>query len=271
LNGWSNWHKPSCTASQHKRRHRIESEKIEGSSDRPANFSSPIEKTHQNADGTLVAPLTWLMTTTSSIWVEGDAAMRSTKFFVILVALLLVSSSRNAVAQTLPQNSWTRGTTLELFAGGANAPPQNVGTFGAAVGWELNHALELQGIGIWLPEHQGSQAFAAEFKALVNVTGPARLVPYLAGGVGMYRATYDVNRASLPHFYEQRVGLRIDQAHFRDPSFVMGGGANVYIAKHLSIRPEVTLRLVTNGSDVYRVTMANISLAYHVEEHQIGN
>ena len=196
--------------------------------------------------------------------------MRAALFGSLIFAATLLLAS-DTFAQTPAPDIWSRGTTLSLFAGSANAPPTTAKTFGAAVGWELNHRLELEGVGAWLPENKGTQAYTAEFKAAVNLTHPARTVPYLTGGVGMYRTTVEPALATLPHFYQQRIGLSaVARRTFDDPSFVAGGGANVYIARHFSLRPELTVRFVTNGSDAYRVTLANVSIAYHVEEHEIG-
>ena len=57
---------------------------------------------------------------------------------------------------------------------------------------------------------------------------------------------------------------------FRDPTAVIAGGANFFVARHFSMRPELTLRLVTNGSDVYKVTTLTVALIYHVEDHANG-
>ncbi len=195
-----------------------------------------------------------------------------TKLVVVVGVAAMLAATGQAAAQGIsPPNTWSRGTTLELFAGAAKAPPNTGTAVGAAVGWELNHFVELEGLGAWLAERRGASAFTAEFKGLVNLMQPARIVPYATAGLGMYRATFDKSAATLPHFYAQRLEISdAARTSFTDPSFVFGGGLNVYLARHVSVRPEVTLRLVTNGLDVYRVTMVDFSLAYHVEEHAVG-
>jgi hypothetical protein len=179
-----------------------------------------------------------------------------------------------ASAQAGPAaHTWARGTTLEVIGGAATASPGTSGIYGAAVGWELNHLAEIEGVAAWLPERKGTQAFAADLKLLVNLTRPALLVPYVGGGAGLYRGTFDTARVTMPHFYRQRqnavepTGL----ASFTDPTVVVAAGANLYLARHFSLRPELGLRIVTNGSDTYRVTALTFALAYHVEEHAVGN
>jgi hypothetical protein len=188
-------------------------------------------------------------------------------------ALVLVGFAAEASSQTLAGNPWGRGTTLELFAGGANASPNTTtGTVGAAVGWELNHFAEIEGVVAWLPERRGAQSFAADLNLLVNLTRPTRVVPYLGAGAGMYRGSFDATRATLPHFYQQRMPDFSSRARatFTDPTVVIAGGANVFVARHLSVRPELGVRLVLNGSDVYKVTTFTFALIYHVEDHPNG-
>jgi hypothetical protein len=124
----------------------------------------------------------------------------------VLAALGLLGFAATVSSQALaanPPKPWNRGTTLELFAGAANASPNTMETFGTA----RQRAMDL--------------------------SATAR-------------------------------------ASFRDPTAVIAGGANFFVARHFSMRPEVTLRLVTNGSDVYKVTTLTVALIYHVEDHANG-
>jgi hypothetical protein len=57
------------------------------------------------------------------------------------------------------------------------------------------------------------------------------------------------------------------RATFTDPTAVIAGGANLFTARHLSVRPELGVRLVTNGSDIYKVTTFTFAFIYHVEDH----
>jgi hypothetical protein len=82
-------------------------------------------------------------------------------------------------------------------------------------------------------------------------------------------ATFDTTRGTLPDFYQRRLdnaslGTR---ARFTDPSLVLSGGANIFTGRHVSIRPDVSMRLVMRSSDTYLVPMATIYLTYHFEAH----
>src|SRR6476660_2732372 len=100
-----------------------------------------------------------------------------------VVLLGFTSRAFSQAPQTPVTNTWSHGTTLELFAGAAHATPNSSATtLGTAVGWELTHLAEVEGVAAWLPERGGAQSFAADLKLLVNLTHPARVVPYLGAG-----------------------------------------------------------------------------------------
>jgi hypothetical protein len=50
----------------------------------------------------------------------------------------------------------------------------------------------------------------------------------------------------------------------------MGGGAPIsFLAQHLSLRPELTVLLVTTRSNARAVPVFGTQLAYHFESHPI--
>jgi hypothetical protein len=194
-------------------------------------------------------------------------------FIVSLIAFVPGASAQKVPGkETVPGKEWRHGTTLGVFAGSATASPDTRGTLGAALGWEINHRVELEGTGAWLVARHGDEAFAAELKVLANLTRPNTVVPYLGAGVGMYLATFDMTSGTLPAFYQQRVAGTVagTQKSFVDPSFIFAGGCDIFASKHFSIRPEISVRLVTHGSDSYAVTMATVRVSYHVESHDVG-
>lgn len=164
--------------------------------------------------------------------------------WMILLALLLPATTS---AQTTVANAWTRGTTLEAFIGRATAP-RTMDIYGGALGWELTHRFEIQGLAAWFPR-QGSDEFAADLKLLMNVTRPSTLVPYVAGGAGLYQGAFESARAET------------------NPTAVVGAGAHLYLRRHLSIRPEGTLRFVIDRSKTHRVATITLAVTYHFEEH----
>jgi hypothetical protein len=140
---------------------------------------------------------------------------------------------------------------------------------GTALGWEINHRVEIEGTGAWLAGHHDDRAFAAELKVLASLTRPNTVVPFVGAGVGMYRASFDAASGALPDFYQRRfVGSALNTQHtFTDPSFVFATGLDIFTGRHLSIRPDVSVRLVTRSPDAYAVTMAALRVTYHFEVH----
>jgi hypothetical protein len=43
------------------------------------------------------------------------------------------------------------------------------------------------------------------------------------------------------------------------------------VRRHLSIRPEATVRFVVDHSRVYKVATITFAMAYHFEEHAVSN
>jgi hypothetical protein len=186
----------------------------------------------------------------------------------------ILGSVPPAFAQAVPAparaTDWTHGTTLDLFGGAAAASAADTrGAMGGGFGWEINHWAELEGTGTWVAAAHGDSAFAAEMKAVVNVTRPNAVVPFLAAGIGMYRAMFDATAGPLPDFYQRRLTASTSPTlqTFTDPSFIFAAGLNVFTGQHISIRPDVSVRLVYRDSQTYAVTMAMVHLTYHFEVH----
>jgi len=167
-----------------------------------------------------------------------------------IMALALLAISATASAQTAPRHPWDRGTTLEGFAG-ASTTPSTIATYGGAFGWELTPRFEVQALGSWFPRTDIDE-FAADLKVLMNLIKPSVLVPYVTAGAGVYQGTFD------------RPDWEID------PTAILGGGAHFYVRRHLSIRPEATLRFVIDKGKTYKVASFTCALTYHFEEHDAG-
>jgi hypothetical protein len=167
-----------------------------------------------------------------------------------ITALALLVFATTASAQTAPAHAWSRGTTLEAFVG-TTTTPGTMATYGGSLGWELTPRFEVQGLGAWFPR-TGTDEFAADLKVLMNLTRPRILVPYVTGGAGLYQGTFDRERSET------------------DPTAVLGAGAHFYLRRHLSIRPEATVRFVMDHSNVYKVATITFALTYHFEEHAVG-
>jgi hypothetical protein len=189
------------------------------------------------------------------------------------LAVSLMALATPVSAQTAPSNPWSHGTTLDLFGGGALAPSADMrGALGGTIGWEVNRHLEIEGAGTWIVPRERDQAFMAELKGVFNLTGPNAAVPFVGAGVGMYLATFDAGSSSIPAFYQARMAGAVagSSQSFTDPSLILAGGFNITGSRHVSLRPEVSVRWVLHDSDSYAVTMLAVHFIYHFEDHRIG-
>jgi outer membrane protein with beta-barrel domain len=195
---------------------------------------------------------------------------RSLRLVCGSLAVSLCALAAPASAQTPPGNTWSHGTTLDLFGGAALAPSTDTrGALGGTIGWEINRRLEIEGGGTWIIPRQDDQAFMAELKAVTNLTKPNAAVPFVGAGVGMYLATFESGSSSIPAFYQSRMrGAPAGSSQtFTDPSLVLAGGVNIFAGEHISLRPEVSIRWVLANSDSYPVTMVAVHAIYHFEKH----
>jgi hypothetical protein len=193
---------------------------------------------------------------------------------LVAAAILLVLCAPDVASAQIapPPNVWTHGTTVNVFAGAASASSETGGLAGGALGWEITRWVALEGSGSWLNRRNGAEAFAADLKALVNLTAARPVVPFVEGGIGLYRASFDSSRRPLPGFYQSRStenAGHISRMTFTDPSFIVGGGVNVFIARHLAIRPDVEAKVVRRNAQNYVVTAVSVHMAYHFEDHPI--
>jgi hypothetical protein len=189
---------------------------------------------------------------------------------IAAAALLVLCAFDIASAQIAPPpNPWTHGTTLNVFAGAASASSETGPLAGGALGWQITPWVSVEGSGTWFNRRTGADAFAADLKALVNIIAARPVAPFVEGGIGMYRASFDSSRGLLPDFYRARTTGdmgNIGGITFTDPSFVVGGGVNMFVARHVAIRPDIEATIVRRNSQSYVVTSLSVHLAYHFED-----
>ena len=197
-----------------------------------------------------------------------------------VVGLLVAAASASAQGtppppppRTVPAgNMWSRGTTLNALGGAAATPGDRAAIAGGAIGWEIKPWFALEGGGAWLDWGRGAHAFAPSMAAHVALPTPRPFVPFLAGGVGLYHASFDRFDRAMPRFYARRMmdmtghGVTVG---FTDPSVVGGGGVSVFLSRHWSVRPEVLATVVLRDARSVVVTTGGVRLAYHFEEHPV--
>lgn len=189
------------------------------------------------------------------------------------VILTLLISSATASAQTDAALMWRHGTTLNLFAGTAATPNDWAPMGGGAFGWEITPRFAVEGSGAWFEWGHGAHAFAAALRAVAAVATARPVVPFLSGGVGLYRSSFRIGDTEMPRFYRRRMTDASDRvgvsATFTDPSLVFGGGVDVFVSRHVAIRPDVEATVVMRNSRTHVVTTAAVHLAYHFDDHPI--
>lgn len=189
-----------------------------------------------------------------------------------LALFILFGATSAATAQTLPSHTWSHGTTINLFTGVATASSTAGITAGGAAGWEVTNLFGIEGVAEWLDRPQGEEGFAVTLTGQLNLTRERPIVPFVKGGVGFYRATFDGTATDIPDFYRERIatgGPLETRLTFTDPSFLLGGGVNVFMSRHWAIRPDVGLTIVKDHGASYLITGVTVHAAYHFEDHPV--
>lgn len=167
-------------------------------------------------------------------------------------AFLIVAPAASAQVESA---TWHKGTALALFGGASTANDTTDGVAGGMIGWELTPRLTFEGAGFWRTGHR-SDTFSALVGTRINLLRPRPVVPFVSVGAGVHRSRADrpladgVRRATADHF---AVGL--------------GGGVDIALRRHLTLRPDVRVLLMDAAGGRQAVTLYGVSLAYHFEEH----
>ena len=198
--------------------------------------------------------------------------LRSSALIVLVIAAAASAQTPQKVQPPPPSTMWKHGSTLNLFAGAATASSRRAAIAGGAVGWEVMPRFAVEGSGEWMEWGTGSRAFAAAITAQAGLAGPRPLMPFLTGGIGLYRASFDrIN--PMPAFYGRRMAM--DGMHegttptFTDPTVVFGGGVNAFLSGHWAVRPDVREIVVLRNSRSHSMTVVAVHVAYHFEDYPV--
>ena len=182
--------------------------------------------------------------------------------------------SGSAWAQTdIRPNEWSRGTTLDGFAGVGVDSSTSGPVLGGAVGWEVTPRLAIEGSGSWFEFGDARAAFAGAMKVRARLSGRRTIDPFVQGGVGLYRTTFAPGATEVPAFYRRRM-VGNNTVHnvgttFTDPTLVAGGGVNIFVNRHLSLRPDVTAAIVLRHRRSHVLTTVAVHAVYHFEDHPV--
>jgi hypothetical protein len=202
---------------------------------------------------------------------------RRVRHTIVTCALLVLSVgvvTHPAWAQHSARSDadWQHGTTLVGFGGVQSASSNISGAAGLGFGWEVTQRFALLGRATWFNVNDGMSDFAATLAAHMPLATARSLVPFVSAGVGMYRASFDSNSDVLPAFYLNRMpgGIQGPGTHtFQDFVVTTGGGVDVFVSKHIALRPEASLMLVTTTSDVRPLGVFGVQFVYHIDPHPI--
>jgi len=190
---------------------------------------------------------------------------------IFLAAAVSAVSASLATAQT-HDNPFRFGTTLSGFGGLTGDSGGVAPATGLELGWEMTHLVTVEGTTIWSVPGTGQQDFGVTIGPRFNLAHNRRRVPFVAAGVGMYRASFDRLTGQVPSFYADRLqpADRVDTHRtFDDFVLSVGGGAEFFIHDHWAVRPDVRLMTVFSGSDVRWITAFGGHLAYHFDRRHL--
>jgi hypothetical protein len=75
---------------------------------------------------------------------------------------------------------------------------------------------------------------------------------------------------TTPRFYRRRMGeAGLLGRTFDDLLITVGAGTEVFLSRHVAVRPELTVMVITTRSDARAVPAFGVHMAYHFESHPI--
>jgi len=192
---------------------------------------------------------------------------------MLVMACLCCGVAKPAFSQgDIGSSEWSRATTLNALAGAAFDSGHAGPLIGGTVGWEVLPGLAIEGSGTWLDFGHRSSAYAGALTVRARLFGRRTIDPFVQGGVGMYRASFGPGDDTMPNFYQRRMGPGphgLGQTTFTDPTLLVGGGVNVFINRHLAIRPDLLATFVLRGGHQHVVTSIGVHAVYHFEDHPV--
>jgi hypothetical protein len=160
-----------------------------------------------------------------------------------------------------------------MFGGAAAADSDTGAVFGGAAGWQVNPWFGIEGNATWLDRSGSENGFAAAIATHVNLLSRQTAVPFAKAGFGLYHASLRLNDEQAPAFYRQRLQSNDTDPNsrqsFTDPAFVVGGGMDIFLSRHVALRPEAEAMFVLHEGDSRTMGVFTLHLVYHFEDHPI--
>ena len=193
---------------------------------------------------------------------------------LLSAACLCCAMATPSFAQTdIRPAEWSRGTTLSGFAGVARDSSHTGPVVGGVVGWEVTPRLALEGSGAWFDFGQRTTAFGGAVTVRARLFGQRTVDPFVQAGVGLYRASFGPDERAIPDFYKRRMDVRGEgvpaRNRFTDPTLLAGGGVNIFLGRHVAVRPDVAAAIALRDGRRHVVTMVALHGVYHFEHHPV--
>jgi hypothetical protein len=154
----------------------------------------------------------------------------------------------------------------------AIADEHNGPALGGVMGYEITPRLTIEGSGSWIAFDEGASAFAGALKLRARLWGQRTVDPFVSGGVGFYRATFEHASQPVPGFYRRRLLMSAivpDRVSFTDPALVAGAGLNIFVTRHFAMRPDVETFIVLRDGHSHVVTTLSVHAVFHFESHPV--
>ena len=198
--------------------------------------------------------------------------MRAYRVGVLIVAIAAGWPAYSAAQEVVRPGEWSRGTTLSGFAGLATDGDRSGPVIGGVAGYEITPRLTIEASGSWLEFGDGVDAFAGAIKLRARLSGQRTVDPFVLGGVGFYRASFDRPSSVAPGFYRNRLrapGTGLGDTSFTDPAVVVGAGVNFFVTRHFALRPDVESFIVFRDGRSLAVTSLSLHAVFHIESHPV--
>ena len=198
--------------------------------------------------------------------------MRAYRVGVLIVAIVAGWPAYGSAQEVIRPGEWSRGTTLSGFAGMATDGDHLGPVIGGVAGYEITPRFTIEGSGSWLEFGEGMNAFAGAIKLRARLSGRRTVDPFVLGGVGFYRASFDRPSSVAPGFYRNRLrspGTGLGDTSFTDPALVVGAGVNVFVTRHVALRPDVESFIVLRDGRSLAVTSLSLHAVFHIESHPV--
>ena len=198
--------------------------------------------------------------------------MRAIMVGALVIGLSAAVGGAASAQEVVRPDEWSRGTTLSGFVGMGMDSKHNGPAIGGVIGYEVTPRLTIEGSGSWLEFGEGAHAFAGAVKLRARLWGQRTVDPFLTGGVGFYRASFDRSSNVSPGFYQRRLRMPVSapgDTSFTDPALVAGAGMNIFVTRHFAVRPDVETFMVLRDRRRHVVTTLSLHAVFHIESHPV--